>query len=274
MEPDPPFADYSFNRAHSACYAYVAYQTAWLKANYPVEYMAALLTSVKDRKDDKPKYLSMARRMGIEVTLPDVNSSDMDFTPVGEQVRFGLSAVRGVGEGVVEKIIEARRKSGEFTSFHDFCRKVDPVCLNRKTLESLIKAGAFETHGHSRKGLMDVFESLRSEILERREKEDAGQFSLWGGTATGDDGGDQHRRSGDPARRVPEGAAAPVREGDARGIRLRPSSPRRRGPPRPYDRRPDLVARVALRGRELHDRWARRDPPEEDHAQRRADDRS
>ncbi len=184
-----PFADYSFNRAHSACYAYVAYQTAWLKAHYPVEYMAALLTSVKDRKDDKPKYLSMARRMGIEVTLPDVNSSDMDFTPVGEQVRFGLSAVRGVGEGVVEKIVEARKAKGEFTSFHDFCRKVDPVCLNRKTLESLIKAGAFESLDHSRKGLMDVFESLRSEILERREKEDAGQFALWG--AATDDAGDE-----------------------------------------------------------------------------------
>ena len=182
-----PFADYSFNRAHSACYAYVAYQTAWLKAHHPVEYMAALLTSVKDRKDDKPKYLSMARRMGIEVTLPDVNTSDMDFTPVGEQVAFGLSAVRGIGEGVVEKIVEARKSKGAFESFHDFCRKVDPVCLNRKTLESLIKAGAFESLGHSRKGLMDTFESLRAEILERREKEDAGQFALWGGLDASDD---------------------------------------------------------------------------------------
>ncbi len=182
-----PFADYSFNRAHSACYAYVAYQTAWLKAHHPVEYMAALLTSVKDRKDDKPKYLSMARRMGIEVTLPDVNTSDMDFTPVEERVAFGLSAVRGVGEGVVEKIVEARKVKGDFESFHDFCRKVDPVCLNRKTLESLIKAGAFESLNHSRKGLMDAFESLRAEILERREKEDAGQFSLWGGVDAGDE---------------------------------------------------------------------------------------
>jgi DNA polymerase III subunit alpha len=175
-----PFADYSFNRAHSASYAYVAYQTAWLKAHYPVEYMAALLTSVKDRKDDKPKYLHMARRMNIPVLLPDVNSSDQDFTPVGDSIRFGLSAVRHVGEGVVEKIAEARREKGSFLSFHDFCRKVDYVCLNRKTVESLVWAGAFESLGHSRKGLIETFEAATAEIISRRKQEEAGQFSLFG----------------------------------------------------------------------------------------------
>jgi DNA polymerase-3 subunit alpha len=175
-----PFADYSFNRAHSACYAYVAYQTAWLKAKHPVEYMAALLTSVKDRKDDKPKYLGMARKMHIPVLLPDINSSDLDFTPVGDEVRFGLSAVRGVGEGVVQKIVEARKAKGDFVSFHDFCRKVDYTCLNRKTVESLIWAGAFETLGHTRKGLIDSFEGICGEIIERRKREAEGQFSLFG----------------------------------------------------------------------------------------------
>jgi DNA polymerase III subunit alpha len=175
-----PFADYSFNRAHSASYAFIAYQTAWLKAHYPVEYMAALLTSVKDRKDDKPKYLHMARKMGIDVLLPDVNSSDRDFTPVGEAIRFGLSAVRHVGEGVVDKIIEARHSKGTFESFYDFCRKVDYMCLNRKTVESLAKAGAFESLGHSRKGLVESYEAICGDIVSHRRHEEAGQFSLFG----------------------------------------------------------------------------------------------
>ncbi|MDP9069065.1 MAG: DNA polymerase III subunit alpha [Actinomycetota bacterium] len=173
------FADYSFNRAHAACYAYIAYQTGWLKAHYPVEYMAALLTSVKDRKDDKPKYLSMARKMAIPILIPDVNSSDMDFTPTGDSVRFGLSAVRGVGEGVVEKIVEARHKGGPFRSFHDFTRRVDYTCLNRKTVESLIKAGAFESLGHTRKGLLDCFEDICCEIMEQRKMREHGQFGLF-----------------------------------------------------------------------------------------------
>lgn len=178
-----PFADYSFNRAHSAAYAYIAYQTAWLKAHHPVEYMAALLTSVKDSKDGKPFYLHVARKMSIPVLLPDVNSSELDFTPVGDSIRFGLSAVRGVGESVVEKIMEARRNKGAFESFHDFCRKVDYICLNKKTVESLIWAGAFEALGHTRKGLAESFESICSEISHQRKQEEAGQFSLFGGAA-------------------------------------------------------------------------------------------
>ena len=187
-----PFADYSFNRAHSACYAYIAYQTAWLKARFPVEYMAALLTSVKDRKDDKPKYLHMARKMGIDVLLPDVNSSDMDFTPVGEAIRFGLSAVRHVGESVVEKVVEARTNKGSFESFHDFCRKVDYICLNKKTVESLAKAGAFESLGHTRRGIVESFESICADVIARRKQEEAGQFSLFASIRTDGDGRDHH----------------------------------------------------------------------------------
>ncbi len=174
-----PFADYSFNRAHSAAYAYIAYQTAWLKAHYPVEYMAALLTSVKDRKDDKPKYLYMARKMQIPVLIPDINESETDFTPTSDSVRFGLSAVRHVGEGVVEKIVEARRTRGRFESFHDFCRKVDYICLNKKTMESLVKAGAFESLGHTRKGLLEAYEGICGEVIAARKQEEAGQFSLF-----------------------------------------------------------------------------------------------
>jgi DNA polymerase-3 subunit alpha len=181
-----PFADYSFNRAHSASYAYVAYQTAWLKAHYPVEYLAALLTSVKDSKDAKPYYLHVARKMGIPVLIPDVNASDRDFTPVGDAVRFGLSAVRHVGEGVVEKIVEARRSKGAFESFHDFCRKVDYQCLNKKTVESLIKAGAFDSlhasdRSHTRRGLLEAFEGICSDVISSRKQEEAGQFSLFAG---------------------------------------------------------------------------------------------
>jgi len=176
-----PFADYSFNRAHSASYAYVAYQTAWLKAHYPVEYLAALLTSVKDNKDAKPYYLHVARKMSIPVLIPDVNASDQDFTPVGESVRFGLSAVRHVGEGVVEKIVEARSAKGAFESFHDFCRKVDYTCLNKKTVESLIKAGAFDSLSHARRGLLEAYESICADVVASRKQEEAGQFSLFAG---------------------------------------------------------------------------------------------
>jgi DNA polymerase-3 subunit alpha len=200
-----PFADYSFNRAHSACYAYVAYQTAWLKAHYPVEYMAALLTSVKDRKDDKPKYLHMARKMGIDVLIPDVNESEIDFTPAGRSIRFGLSAVRHVGEGVVEKIIEARTRKGRFESFFDFCRKVDYICLNKKTIESLIKAGAFESLGHTRRGLLEVYEDVTAEICAQRKQEEAGQFSLFGGAAAGENGTPSHADRPIPMEEHPKG---------------------------------------------------------------------
>jgi DNA polymerase III subunit alpha len=179
------FADYSFNRAHAACYALIAYQTAWLKAHYPVEYMAALLTSVKDSKDAKPYYLHMARKMNISVLLPDVNTSEVDFTPFEDSVRFGLSAVRHVGEGVVEKIIEARRNKGAFESFYDFCRKVEYTCLNRKTVEALIWAGAFDELGHTRKGLLDRFEGVLGEVVGQRRMADLGQDSLFGSNGNG-----------------------------------------------------------------------------------------
>ena len=174
------FAGYGFNRSHSAAYGLVAYQTAYLKAHYPAEYMAALLTATKRDKDRTAVYLNECRQMGIEVLVPDVNESGMDFTVHEGRIRFGLSAVRNVGEGVVEKILEARAEE-PFEDFNDFINRVDPIVLNKRTVESLIKAGAFDGLGHPRKGLLLVAENMLDATLERRRNEDMGQFSLFGG---------------------------------------------------------------------------------------------
>ena len=143
-----PFADYGFPAAHACAYGFIAYQTAYLMAHHPVEYMASILTSVKDDKDRKPYYLYACRGMGIEVLPPDVNGSETDFAPApgdAPAIRYGLSAVRNVGGGAVSKIIDARRSEGAFTSFSDFCRKVDPGVLTKRVLESLVQAGAFDS---------------------------------------------------------------------------------------------------------------------------------
>src|ERR687891_370867 len=176
-----PFADYGFNASHACGYALIAYQTAYLKAHHPVEYMAALLTSVKDVKDRKPFYLNACRVAGITVLPPDVNASHLDFTPADGEIRYGLSAVRNVGAAAVHQIIEARTTKGPFRSFTDFCRNVDPGVLHRKVLESLILAGAFDSLGYTRRGLLEGYEKVAWPILAERRAEAAGQFSLFGG---------------------------------------------------------------------------------------------
>jgi DNA polymerase-3 subunit alpha len=153
-----PFADYAFNKSHAYGYGLVGYQTAWLKAHHPVEYLAALLTSVKDDKDRTAVYLGECRVLGIEVLVPDVNRSSAEFTPlVGEngahRIVFGLASVRNVGESLVERIVGEREANGPYTDFYDFCRRVDPVVLNKRTVESLVKSGAFDSLGHPRQGL-------------------------------------------------------------------------------------------------------------------------
>ncbi len=181
-----PFAGYSFNRAHSACYGLIAYQTAYLKAHYPVEYLSALLTSVSDSKDEKTKYLAAARKMGVEVLAPDVNLSQSAFAPdpqAKDHVRFGLAGIRNVGEGVVEHILHARRDGGPFKDFFDFCWRVDVTALNKRTVESMIKAGAFDSMDHRRGGLLEVFEQVVEQIASARRKESEGYVSLF------DDGG-------------------------------------------------------------------------------------
>jgi DNA polymerase-3 subunit alpha len=174
------FSGYAFNRSHSAGYGLVAFQTAYLKAHHPAEYMAALLTATKRDKDRTAVYLNECRQLGIRVLVPDVNESGSDFTVKEGRIRFGLSAIRNVGEGVVEKIIEARA-DGPFSSFHDFVDRVDVSALNKRTVESLIKAGAFDAMGYPRKGLTVVYEQILDGTLERRRNEDMGQFSLFAG---------------------------------------------------------------------------------------------
>jgi DNA polymerase-3 subunit alpha len=179
-----PFADYAFNRAHSAGYGLVSYWTAYLKANFPAEYMAALLTSVKDDKDKSAMYLHECRRMGIKVLPPDVNSSDSNFTPVGTDIRFGLSAIRNVGENVVASIIAARRSKGQYADFPDFLRKVEPIACNKKVIESLIKAGAFDSLGHTRHGLLRIHADAVDACMETKRNEAIGQFDLFGSDET------------------------------------------------------------------------------------------
>ena len=176
-----PFSDYAFNRAHSAGYGVVSYWTAYLKANYPTEYMAALLTSVRDDKDKSALYLSECRRMGIQVLPPDVNESDAEYTPRGTDIRFGLAAIRNVGEGVVASIKSGRDGKGRYQSFGNFLAKVDAQVCNKKTIESLIKAGAFDSLSHTRKGLMAVYLEAIDSVIETKRAEAIGQFDLFGG---------------------------------------------------------------------------------------------
>ena len=176
-----PFSDYAFNRAHSAGYGVVSFWTAYLKANYPTEYMAALLTSVRDDKDKSALYLSECRRMGIKVLPPDVNESNAEYTPRGNDIRFGLAAIRNVGEGVVASIKAARTAKGAFTSFGDFLAKVDAQVCNKKTIESLIKGGAFDSLQHPRKGLMSIHLEAIDSVIETKRAEAIGQFDLFGG---------------------------------------------------------------------------------------------
>jgi DNA polymerase-3 subunit alpha len=175
-----PFSDYAFNKAHSAGYGLVSYWTAYLKANYPAEYMSALLTSVKDDKDKSAVYLNECRRMGIKVLPPDVNESDVDFTAIGTDIRFGLAAVRNVGVNVVESLKVSRVAKGRFTSFGDFLAKVDVQVCNKRVIESLIKAGAFDSLGHTRRGLFAVHVESVDSVLDTKKAEAIGQFDLFG----------------------------------------------------------------------------------------------
>ena len=181
-----PFADYAFNKSHSYGYGLVAYQTAWLKAHYPVEYMAALLTSVKDNKDKTAVYLAECRSLGIDVLVPDVNRSVAEFAPdrtgaAGDRpaIVFGLAAVRNVGESLVERIVAERVAHGPFADIFDFCARVDPVVLNKRTMESLVKGGAFDSLDHPRQGLCLVLEAVVDRTLERRKEQDLGITSLF-----------------------------------------------------------------------------------------------
>jgi DNA polymerase-3 subunit alpha len=178
------FADYAFAKSHAYGYGLISYQTAYLKAHYPVEYVASLLTSVKTNYEKAAVYLADARQSKIAVLTPDINTSGVNFAPVvvnGERkITFGLSAIRNVGEGLVGHIVDERQAGGGFTSFYDFCERVPEQALNKRTVESLIKAGAFDALGHPRKGLLMVYESIIDTTVMRRRERDQGVMSLFG----------------------------------------------------------------------------------------------
>lgn len=176
-----PFADYAFNKSHAAGYGLVSYWTAYLKANFPAEYMAGLLTSVGDDKDKAAVYLADCRRLGITVLPPDVNESGLNFASVGTDIRFGLGAVRNVGANVVASLINTRGEKGKYTDFSDYLNKVDVTACNKKVTESLIKAGAFDSLGHTRKGLFLIHTDAVDSVLGTKKAEAMGQFDLFGG---------------------------------------------------------------------------------------------
>ena len=224
-------ADYSFNKSHAACYALIAYRTAWLKANYPAEYMAALISSVMDTKDKVPFFVAQTEDMGIEILPPDVNLSDHEFVVVDGNIRFGLDAVKGVGFAAVEAIKAAREDGGPFASIWDFCARVDPRAVNKRAIEALIKCGAFGSTGATRKGMLGSSSRPRPPGQKAQLDAQIGQgsiFDLAGDVGGGDAGAAspfmRAAAPADPARGVRAGRAA-------RPSRRRPSgssSPRTR----------------------------------------------
>jgi DNA polymerase-3 subunit alpha len=181
------FGGYGFNKSHSTAYALVSYQTAYLKAHYPAEYMAALMTIYMDNQDRLVEYINECRVMGLEVRPPDINVSDGNFTPGEDHVLFGLTAVRNVGSGLVDQMIACRVEDGTFSTFSEFCDRVPPPVLNKKTLESLIKAGAFDSIEGDRSRLLATYEYAVSTAQRRKKERDEGQFTLFGGDGDGEE---------------------------------------------------------------------------------------
>lgn len=179
------FANYAFNKAHAVCYAIVAYQTAWFKCHYPREYMAALLTSVLDSQDKIAEYIAECRSLGIRLLPPDVNESGSDFTVAGQDIRFGLAALKGVGRGFTKSILTCRETDGPFVSFLDFCKRMLEQDMNKRMLESLIRAGAFDSMGLRRSQLLDAYEQLLDSLTRNKRKNLEGQFDLFSQTEDG-----------------------------------------------------------------------------------------
>jgi DNA polymerase-3 subunit alpha len=175
------FAGYGFNKSHSAAYALVAYRTAWLKAHHPVHFMAALLTTEKGNTDKLVHYVGECREMGIEVLPPDVNSSSLDFSVDGDKVRFGLSAIKNVGEGAIASILDARRRLGRFRSLHELCAEIDLRAVNKRVLEALVSSGAMDSLGGRRSSLAAAIDGAMEWGAKRRDDRESGQASLFGG---------------------------------------------------------------------------------------------
>lgn len=175
------FASYCFNRSHSAAYAFVAYQTAYLKCHYKVEYLACLLSSVAGDQEKTQLYIEEAQKNGIKVMAPDINKSYAEFTPDGDNIRFGLAAIKQVGEGVIDSIIKEREENGEYKSIYDYCTRLDAKCCNKRVLEGLIKAGAFANIEKSRKQLLDNLEYIIATAAKEAKEKELGQVSLFAG---------------------------------------------------------------------------------------------
>jgi len=171
--------DYSFNKSHAACYALISYRTAYLKANFPVQYMAALISSVMDTKDKVPFYVTVANEMGIEVLPPDINESVLDFRGVEGRIRFGLNAVKNVGETAIRNILDARERGGFFVDLFDFCERVDLGVVNQRAVESLVKSGAMDSIGPSRRGMLQVLAQAMAYGKKSRADADRGQASIF-----------------------------------------------------------------------------------------------
>jgi DNA polymerase-3 subunit alpha len=191
--------DYSFNKSHAACYALIAYRTAWLRANHPCEYMAALISSVMSTKDKVPFYVAACDELGIEVLPPDVNESQVDFAVVGGKIRFGLNAVKNVGEATCRAIVAAREEGGPFTSIWDFTERVDPSVANKRALESLVNCGAFDSTNASRKGMLSVLEDALSFGSRQHSDRLLGQASIFDLGDTPAAAGERHHAT------IPEG---------------------------------------------------------------------
>jgi DNA polymerase-3 subunit alpha len=178
------FAGYGFNKSHSCAYAYLAYQTAWLKAHYPVEFVAAMLTSETGNTDKVVKYINEARSMGITVLPPNVNSSDLNFTPTGNDIRFGLAAIKNVGENTVRGILAARETVGKFSTFYEFVESVDSRLMNKRVLESLVRAGAVDGLDGNRAQMMAGIDRAMDQAQKQQRAKESGQHGLFGGGST------------------------------------------------------------------------------------------
>ena len=227
-------ADYSFNKSHAACYGLISYRTAYLKANYPAEYMAAVISSVMNTKDKVPFFVNRCEEMGIEVLPPDVNASDHDFVVSEKAIRFGLDAVKNVGHAAVEAILRAREDGG-IDSIWDFCERVDSRAVNKRAIECLIKCGALDSTGASRRGMLETLPAAQSAGQKTQEDAQLGQGSIFDfGAEPGGRRGSARRRpapAADPRRRVRPRGAAGDGEGDARHLPL--LAPALRSPRRP-----------------------------------------
>ncbi len=240
--------DYSFNKSHAACYGLIAYRTAYLRANWPAEYMAALISSVMNTKDKVPFYVAACDELGIEVLPPDVNSSAHDFAVVEAKIRFGLNAVKNVGEGAVRSMIAAREEGGPFTSIWDFCERVDPQLVNKRALESLVKCGALDSTGATRRGMWEALEPALSWGGQQQADRLAGQSSIFD---LGDEPAESvrattrpsarrsgRRASGSASRRSPSASMCPS---------IRSTASRHRSARRPTVRSPSSSAAATAR---------------------------